>query len=234
MESRNVYESSFLSNAQRSASRAAFLRKTYLNLAFAILAFVGIEGLLMQWQPAIELAQTMVSGRNWLVVLFAFMGISWLANTWALQPSSIGKQYAGLYLYVAAEAVVFLPLLLFANAIAPDTIGQAAILTLSLVGGLTAVVFLTGKDFSFLGAFLSMGFFVSLGVIVCALIFGWQLGLWFSLAMAGFAAVAVLYQTGATVYRYDESQYVAAALGLFASLAMLFWYILQILLNNRR
>lgn len=234
MESRNVYESSFLSNAQRSASRAAFLRKTYLNLAFAILAFVGIEGLLMQWQPAIELAQTMVSGRNWLVVLLAFMGISWLANTWALQPSSIGKQYAGLYLYVAAEAVVFLPLLLLANAIAPDTIGQAAILTLSLVGGLTAVVFLTGKDFSFLGAFLSMGFFVSLGVIVCALIFGWQLGLWFSLAMAGFAAVAVLYQTGATVYRYDESQYVAAALGLFASIAMLFWYILQILLNNRR
>lgn len=234
MESRNVYESSFLSNAQRSASRAAFLRKTYLNLAFAILAFVGIEGLLMQWQPAIELAQTMVSGRNWLVVLLAFMGISWLANTWALQPSSIGKQYAGLYLYVAAEAVVFLPLLLLANAIAPDTIGQAAILTLSLVGGLTAVVFLTGKDFSFLGAFLSIGFFVSLGVIVCALIFGWQLGLWFSLAMAGFAAVAVLYQTGATVYRYDESQYVAAALGLFASIAMLFWYILQILLNNRR
>ncbi len=234
MESRNVYESSFLSNAQRSASRAAFLRKTYLNLAFAILAFVGIEGLLMQWQPAIELAQTMVSGRNWLVVLLAFMGISWLANTWALQPSSIGKQYAGLYLYVFADAVVFLPLLLLANAIAPDTIGQAAILTLSLVGGLTAVVFLTGKDFSFLGAFLSMGFFVSLGVIVCALIFGWQLGLWFSLAMAGFAAVAVLYQTGATIYRYGESQYVAAALGLFASIAMLFWYILQILLNNRR
>ena len=234
MESRNVYESSFLSNAQRSASRAAFLRKTYLNLAFAILAFVGIEGLLMQWQPAIELAQTMVSGRIWLVVLLAFMGISWLANTWALQPSSIGKQYAGLYLYVFAEAVVFLPLLLLANAIAPDTIGQAAILTLSLVGGLTAVVFLTGKDVSFLGAFLSIGFFVSLGVIVCALIFGWQLGLWFSLAMAGFAAVAVLYQTGATVYRYDESQYVAAALGLFASIAMLFWYILQTLLNNRR
>ena len=99
---------------------------------------------------------------------------------------------------------------------------------------LTAVVFLTGKDFSFLGAFLSMGFFVSLGVIVCALIFGWQLGLWFSLAMAGFATVAVLYQTGATIYRYGENQYVAAALGLFASIAMLFWYILQILLNSRR
>lgn len=234
MEDRDVYGASFLSNAERSASRAAFLKKTYFNLALAILVFIGIEGLLMQWQPAIELAQTMVSGRSWLVVLFVFMGISWLANSWALQPSSIGKQYAGLYLYVAAEAVVFLPLLLLANAIAPDTIGQAAILTLSLAGGLTAVVFITGKDFSFLGAFLSIGFFVSLGVIVCALIFGWQLGLWFSLAMAGFAAVAVLYQTGATIYRYDDSQYVAAALGLFAAIAMLFWYILQILLNNRR
>ena len=138
MENRDAYGASFLGNAERSASRAVFLKKTYFNLALAILVFIGIEGLLMQWQPAIELAQTMVSGRNWLVVLFAFMGISWLANTWALQPSSIGKQYAGLYLYVAAEAVVFLPLLLLANAIAPDTIGQAAILTLSLVGGLTA------------------------------------------------------------------------------------------------
>lgn len=234
MENRDTFENPFERNAEASYARSMFMKKTYVNLAFALVAFAACEAFLLHWQPAVELAQTMVSGRNWLVVLLVFMGISWLASSWAVQPASVGKQYAGLYLYVLAESVVFLPLLILAEAIAPDTIGQAAILTLSLSGGITAYAFISGKNFSFLGSFLTMGFFVALGIIVCALIFGFQLGLWFSVAMAVFAAIALLYQTSAIIHQYRNDQYVAAALGLFASIAMLFWYILQILLNNRR
>ena len=224
----------FERTAEEASARSTFLKKTYLHLALAFIVFMGLEAVLMSWQPAIELAGKMVSGKSWLIVLAAFMGVSWLANAWATSATSLGKQLAGLYLYVIAEAIIFLPLLLIAEAIAPDVIGQAAILTLSLSGGITAYVFLSGKNFSFLASFLTIASFIALGIIVCAMLFGMQLGLWFSIAMAVFAAIAVLYQTSAVIHQYRNDQYVAAALGLFASIALLFWYILQILLDNRR
>ncbi len=225
---------SYASQAASASRRSAFIKKTYLNLAIAFGVFICLEAMLMSWQPAVELAARMVSGGNWLIVLIAFMGVSWLANSWALSGATLGKQYAGLYLYVAAEAIIFLPLLLLADAVAPDTIPQAAILTASLSIGLMAYVFFSGRDFSFLGSFLTMGFFIALGLIACALLFGMQLGLWFSIGMIVFAAVAVVYQTSLIVHQYGDSQYVAAALGLFAAIALMFWYVLQFLMGNRR
>jgi len=226
-------ENAFAINAAAVSARSEFLRKTYINLAVAFVAFIGVEAMLMSWQPAVEFAAKMVNGGNWLIVLLAFMGVSWLANSWAFSAQSLGKQYAGLYLYVLAEAVIFLPLLLLAEAIAPDAIAQAAILTAALAGGITAYVFISRKDFSYLGSFLVMGSFIALGVIVCAILFGFQLGLWFSAAMVVFASIAVLYQTSAVLRQYENSQYVAAALGLFAAIALMFWYILQILLSRK-
>lgn len=232
MNENEVYQSQY---AYATVSeRSQFIRKTYLNLAFAFLAFIACEAFLLSWQPAVELAAKMVSGNNWLIVLLAFMGVSWLASSWTLNPYSLGKQYAGLYLYVIAESVIFLPILLLAEAIAPDAIPQAAILTAALSGGISVYAFISGKNFSYLGSFITMGFFVSLGIIVCALLFGLQLGLWFSGAMIIFAGIAVLYQTSAIIHQYDNSQYVAAALGLFSAIALMFWYILQFLISSRR
>ncbi len=230
MEREYIYKHDYVAENARSN----FIQKTYLNLALAFLVFIGCEALLMSWQPAIELAAKMVSGNNWLIVLLAFMGISWLASSWAFNPSSIGKQYAGLYLYVIAESIIFLPLLLLAEAIAPDAIPQAAILTAALAGGISIYAFLSKKNFSYLGSFLTIGFFVSLGIIVCAMLFGFQLGLWFSGAMIIFAGIAVLYQTSAIMHQYRPDQYVAAALGLFSAIALMFWYILQFLISSRR
>lgn len=230
----NLAETDFEALGRAASARSEFIKKTYLNLAFAFIVFAALESALMSWQPAVDLAARMVSGNAWLVVLLVFMGISWLANSWAVTPNSTGTQYAGLYLYVFAEAIVFLPLLLIAKSIAPDAIPQAAILTGALSAALMCFAFFSKKDFSFLGAFLSIGFFVSLGLIVCAILFGFELGLWFSGAMIVFASIAILYQTSAMIHTYRDSQYVAAALGLFASIALLFWYILQFLISSRR
>ncbi len=222
------------SRAEALSARSEFLRKTYVNLALAFAVFIGLEALLMHWGPAVELSRRMVDGGNWLIVLLAFMGVSWLANAWAYSSTSIGKQYAGLYLYVLAEAVIFLPLLILADTFAPDTIPQAAILTAALAGGISVYALFSGKDFSYLGSFLSIVSFVALGIIVCAVLFGFQLGLWFSAAMVVFAGIAVLYQTSAVARNFGNGQYVAAALGLFAAIALMFWYILQILISQRR
>ena len=227
-------ENYFENSAAKAAARSVFIRKTYAVFAVALLLFGLVEAFLLQYQPAVELAAKMVSGSNWLIVLLAFMGVSMLANSWAMSPTSTATQYAGLVLYVLAEAVIFLPLMLLADAVAPQAIGNAAVLTAALVAGLTFTVLFSGKDFSFLKSFLIVGSFVAMGLIVCAIIFGFPLGLWFSGAMILYAAAAVIYQTSAIARDYSDTQYVAAALGLFASVALMFWYILQFMLSSRR
>lgn len=229
-----MYEQQYQSTATLASARSEFIRKVYLNLALGFVGFIALEAFLITWQPAVELAQRMIDGSNWLIVLLAFMGVSWLANSWALNGATLGKQYAGFALYIIAEAIIFLPLMIFANMYAPDTIPQAGIITAALTVGISAYAFFSKKDFSFMGSFLTIASFVALGVIVCAIIFGFQLGLWFSGAMIIFAGLVILYQTSAIIRHYQNDQYVAAALGLFAAIALMFWYILQFLISSRR
>jgi FtsH-binding integral membrane protein len=214
--------------------RAAFIRKTYAHLAGAILAFVAIEAALFSI-PGIEktvFGLLATSPYSWLVVLGVFMFTAWIAEKWANSSTSLGMQYAGLGLYVVIEALIFLPLLLLAAAQVGDfsLIYKAGLITLGLFAGLTFVAFTTKKDFSFLGGFLKVGFFVALGIIVIGIIGGFNLGLWFSGAMVLLAGGAILYSTSNIIHHYNTNQYVAASLGLFASVALLFWYVLRIVM----
>ena len=214
-----------------AAERAAFIRKTYAHLAGALLLFTGLEYYLVNAPFAQKLAMTMTSGYSWLIVLAAFMGVGYVADRLAHSQSSEGMQYLGLGLFVVAESIIFLPLLFMATFYSdPGLIPTAGLMTLLLVGGLTATVFITKKDFSFLGGILSIGFFVALGFIVCSMIFGFSLGLIFSSVMVLFAAGSVLYTTSNIMHHYHPKQHVAASLALFAAVALLFWYVLQVLM----
>ncbi|MCB1230404.1 MAG: US12 family protein [Verrucomicrobiae bacterium] len=219
--------------------RAAFIRRTYAHLAGAIAVFALLETALMSI-PGIEQTVFNLLGTSrfsWLIVLGAFMGVSWLADNWARSETSIGKQYMGLGIYTVAEAIIFLPLLLAARQMTGDAslIGQAGLLTGALFLGLTAIALTTRKDFSFLGGFLKIGFLIALGLIVIGVFFqGFSLGLWFSGAMVLLAAGSILYTTGNMIHHYRTDQHVSAALGLFSAVALLFWYILRILMSMRR
>ena len=219
--------------------RATFIRRTYAHLAGAIGAFAIIIAMLMSI-PGIEdtvFGLLAISPYSWLVVLGLFMGASWIADSWARSDTSRGMQYAGLGLYVAANALIFLPLLLMAKAMTGDTslIAQAGFLTLALFLGLTFVALTTRKDFSFLGGIIKIGGIIALGLIVTSIFFqGLTLGIWFSAAMVLLAAGSVLYTTGNMIHHYRTDQYVAASLGLFAGVALMFWYILRILMSLRR
>ena len=209
--------------------RAGFIRRTYGHLALAILAFVGLEYVILQ-QPWVEsMAMKMTGGMSWLLVLGAFMVVSWIANKWAMSDTSRGMQYLGLGLFIVAEAFIFLPILYIAvNFSDKDVIPKAALVTLFIFAGLTSAVFITKKDFSFLRSFLVIGGFIAMGIIVCGILFGFNLGTWFAGAMAIFASVAILYSTSNVMKHYRTDQHVAAALSLFSSVALLFWYILRI------
>lgn len=230
-DSSNPYSIS-VANSPADA-RSEFIRKTYLHVAGAVGAFAILISAFLQVPVMRELALKMTGGMNWLIVLGAFMGVSWLANNLAHSGASRPKQYLGLGLYVVAEAVIFLPILMMATMYDPMAIKQAALATLALFLGLTFVAFSTRKDFSFLGGMLKIGFFIALGLIVASFFFGGlSLGIWFSGAMVLLAAGSVLYNTSNIIHHYGTTQYVAASLGLFASVALMFWYLLRIFMSR--
>jgi FtsH-binding integral membrane protein len=215
------------------ATRSKFIRKTYLHLAAAILGFIAVSTGLFYSGISLAITELAFSTSfSWLIVMGAFMGVSYIADRWARSSTSKGMQYLGLGIYVVAQSIVFAPLLMIAAFYAGfQLIGLAAFLTLFLTAALTFIVFFNQADFSFLRNFLALGGIVSLGIIVLSIFTGFTLGLWFSGAMVLFAGAAILYDTSNVLNHYDTEQYVAASLSLFASVALLFYYILSFLLR---
>lgn len=212
--------------------RAAFIRRTYTLLALAILAFIGVEAFFFMTPIAGAIASLLFSGgaMGWLVVLGLFMGISFLANRWAVSDTSRATQYLGLGIFILAEAVIFVPLIMLATYYSDDgsVLLKAGITTIGLFLGITMTVFITRTDFSFLGPILAIGGFAALGFIIASALFGFSLGSVFAFIMVAFAGTAILYETSNVLHRFNTQQHVAASLTLFASIALLFWYILTI------
>jgi uncharacterized protein len=221
----------------RPNERALFIQRTYMHLAGAVAAFTVLEVLLFVTGIANAIAIFFLSSSfAWLGILAGFSLLGWLARSLAEQ-ESVETQYIGLGIYVVAEAIIFVPLLYIALSLSdPSLLPSAVVMTLSLFGGLTAIVFTTKKDFSFLEGTLKIVGFAAFGLILCSIIFGFNLGIWFSAAMIVFAAAAILYDTSRVMNDYRPDQYVAASLQLFASVAVLLWYVIRILiqLSSRR
>ena len=213
--------------------RAQFISRTYNHLFGAIVAFALIEVALFQSGLARPIAGAMLGG-SWLLVLGAFMVVSWLATHVAHSSASRPAQYAALAGYVFAQAIIFVPLLFVANHVAPGVISSAALVTFTGFAGLTGVAFYTRKDFSFLRGLLLWGGVSALVLILAGALFGFQLGTFFSVAMVAFAGAAILYDTSNVLHHYPEDRYVGAALQLFASVALLFWYVLRLFMSARR
>ena len=245
------------------SDRVAFLRKTYAHLGFALIAFAAITAGLMKFAPNVSwgFSKWALQGQwAWMAVLGLFMVVGWVAERLAMSETSRGAQYAGLGLAVTAEAFLLQPMLWilmirFGNPeqmivgsgtgaslvpmlspLASKILAEAVVITLAIFVGLTAVVFVTKKDFSFMRGALAIGAFAMLGVILASMLFGFHLGAVFSglviLLMAGY----ILYQTSLVMAHFPPSGYVAASLMLFSTVATLFWYVLRLLmeLNGRR
>ncbi|WP_076443413.1 Bax inhibitor-1 family protein [Chryseobacterium sp. RU37D] len=213
--------------------KANFYKKTYLHVALSILAFIGVETVLLNVVPVELIAMMFGQKYTWLLIIGVFWLASILANKWSLSQSK-SIQYLGLGFYILLEAVIFLPLIYIAVLQAGTVvIYQAAMLTIAMFAGISAVAFTSKRDFSFLRNIIIIGGFISLGLIVGGIIFGFNLGLWFSVLMVILASATILYQTSKLKDSYTTDQYVGASLQLFASIMLLFWYILRILMSRR-
>jgi len=225
--------------AAAADERAGFIMKTYMYVFGAIAAFIAIQTALFTivgLETLMELTAATLGGTgkmSWLIVLGAFMVVSWIANSWARSDTNPMMQHVGLGVYIVALSAIFVPLLCMAQyAGGPNTILSAAMATAGLFALLTLTVFVTRKDFSFLRAFLMFGGFAALGLIATSIVFSFALGPIFMYAMIALFCCFILYDTSNILHHYRIGQHVAAALGLFASVMMLFWYVLQFFISR--
>jgi FtsH-binding integral membrane protein len=239
VDDNNPYRASAWGDIAANAAvdeRADFIRKTYAHLLGAVFAFAAIEAVLLNTVAEAYFGWLMGMGQYaWLFVLGGMIFVSWIADRWARSDTSQSLQYAGLSLYVVAEAVLFMPLLYMASQMeilsGQSIIATAGIITLILFGGLTTVVWMTGANFSWIRNLLFVAGIAAFGAILCSILFGFSLGIWFSAAMILFACGWILYDTSAVMHDYRVGQHVAASLKLFASVMLLFWYVIRFVMQ---
>jgi FtsH-binding integral membrane protein len=223
----------FAANAvvnQSASRRLDFIKRTYVHLAGAILAFAVLCGFFLSTPLAANIASFAYRGTFQLILFFgAFMFSGSVAQKWAYNATSRDKQYLGLGLYVVTQAVFFSPMLLITAAYSdPTAISSAAIMTAVVFGGLTFMTLYSKQDFSFLGRFIQLGLLAAFGVALCSVLFGITVGTWFAAALVVLAAGSILYETSAIMRTYPEDAHVAAALNLFSSVTLLFWYLFRL------
>jgi len=210
--------------------RAAFIRRTYMHVAGALLALAALLFVFIQTGIAASFTQMiakMGGGYFWLIIMGLYMGVSFIANKWAHSGVSKEIQYAGLAFYVVATAIVFCPAIYMGMIRNPGLLPQAVLVTAALAGGITFTAFTTKKNFSFLGSIVKTGMFVLVGIIVASILFGFQLGLLFLGAGILLMGASLLYDTSNVIHEYRTTQHVAASLSLFGSISFLFYYVMQ-------
>jgi uncharacterized protein len=217
---------------QGEAVRSAFMSRVYTRLVAGVAAFVLLETFLFTSGLAYAITQFVFS-TSWLLILGGFMIVSWLANSVAMRATSPGSQWGGYLLLVAANAVIFAPLLVLAELQVPGVIvaaGQYAI------GGfivLSVIAVRSARDFTWLGASLKWFGLLALAAIVLSVLFGFSLGTWFSLGMIGFAGAAILHDTQTILRDVPPGRETVAAMTLFSGLALMFWYLVRFFMDRR-
>ena len=216
---------------QASDVRSAFMTRVYLTLMAGIAAFIGIQVLLFEYGIAEAITQIVVD-TNWLIILGGFMVVSWMATRMSSTATTTGKAWAGYLLLIGANALLFAAPLYIAATQVEGAITTAAWISILAFAGLSGIAITTGKDFSFLRSILMWGGVLALCLIVASVIFGLQLGTWFAVAMIGIAGGAILYDTQKIYQSFPPGREVVAAMHLFSSLALLFWYVLQLVMRR--
>jgi FtsH-binding integral membrane protein len=145
-----------------------------------------------------------------------------------------GINLLALFGFTTLTGVIISPLLYIVGRNNPVSILQAGVLTVGIFGGLTAYVFLSNRDFSFLRGMVTVGLIIVLLTGFFNILFVGSLGLGFALAVATLLLFAgfVLYDTSNIIRRYPTNEYVAGALALYLDALNIFLALLRIL--NRR
>lgn len=206
--------------------RIAFIRKVYALFFAATLFAIGGVFLGFAFPPLMILAV------EHPIIMFIVM-IGGVMGAQAVRHVP-GVNLAALFGFTTLTGVIISPVLYVIGRTNPSSILQAGVMTVAIFGGLTAYVFISRRDFSFLRGMVTVG----LVVVICAgltnILFVGSLGLGFAISAAALLLFAgfVLYDTSNIIRRYPTNEYVAGALSLYLDAFNIFLALLRIL--NRR
>jgi uncharacterized protein len=220
------------------SDRVAFLRKSYGLLGVSLIAWAAASAALFRYAPETSLSWSKWAlNGHWLIVVGLLMVSGMVAQWLAKSNTSRAIQLLGLGVEVAAWTFLLQPILWIGFFKFPGSFGamlaQGTVATLAIFAGLTATVFITKKDFSFLRGVITIGMFAAIGIILASMLFGFTLGLLFIGAMIVLLSLKILYDTSLMLNYFPPTHYVSAALMLFSTVATLFWYIINLLMARR-
>jgi modulator of FtsH protease len=211
--------------------RLGFLRKTYLMFMVGLLIAGAGAG------AGMTVLEGVFSGLHPFAILIGFLVAQFATVAVARIP---GVNVAAFSAFTFLEGLLISRLLIATLAIKGVHVGglniaTALVGTMIGFGGLTAYVFISRKDFSFLGGFMVFAFLGMLGFAIFGIFMGMSPGMWIAYNAIGLllAGAYVLYTTSNILHHYSERDWVLAALALFLDFVMMFIYLLN-LLNSRR
>ena len=216
-----------LTAAEASVSdRIAFIRKVYALFFAATLFAIGGVVLGLAFPPLMILA-----AEHPIIMFIVMIGAVMGAQAVRHVP---GVNLAALFGFTTLTGVIISPVLYVIGRTNPASILQAGVMTVAIFGGLTAYVFVSRRDFSFLRGMVTVGLVVVIGAGLMNIFFVGSLGLGFAISVAALLLFAgfVLYDTSNIIRRYPTNEYVAGALSLYLDAFNIFLALLRIL--NRR
>ena len=147
---------------------------------------------------------------------------------WKRKTATLG--FVLLFTFTVLSGITVSPLIYVYQTVA----GQAAALTVVFCG-LTAYVFVSKKDFSFLGGILWVGIILMVVGGLLNLFFFKSFDLQYFMAWIGVFLFSgfILYDTSNIIRRYNTDEYIAGALSLYLDILNLFIHLL-IILGGRR
>jgi modulator of FtsH protease len=231
--------------ALRGEYATAYLRRVYLYFTGGVaLAIVGALVALYAGTPVdvgngVSLPPIVAFQiEHWLFALLAYFGAFMVASF--VRRAGGGLNVLALGAYTFITGLFLAPMLFFAQLAAshgatldPSPVRDAFLLSGAAFTGLTGYVLITRKDFSFLGAALSMGIWVILGALILGMFLHSAA---FSLAIASVGVLLfcgyILFDTSRLLHEPDDDA-AGAALRLFLDVVNLFVFLVRILSSSR-
>ncbi len=210
-----------MEHADKAWAKAQMLQKTYLFVLMGIGIFAGTIALV----PVVPfLGQMMVAlySKPW-IALIALLGVGFGVRAVAEKP---GIGVIGFVIYSAFMGLLVAPAALLGPA---GTTTMAALITASVFIGLTVYVFVSKADLKWMGGFLSMALFGMIGVAIAGMIFGFHVGVWYSLLGAMLFSGYILYDTSRLLHSHHSAKPLPFAIELFTDVVLLFMYLLSLL-----
>ena len=207
--------------------RMSFVRKVYALFFIATLFAIGGAAVGLSFPPLMLAA----AQHPWIVLILMLGGVM---GAQAVRHVP-GVNLLALFGFTTLTGVIISPVLYVIGQVNPASIVQAGVLTVGIFGGLTAYVFISRRDFSFLRGMVVTGLIVVilaglLNIFIGSTAFGFAIAAATLLLFSGF----VLYDTSNIIRRYPTNEYVAGALSLYLDAFNIFLALLRLLNSNRR